>query len=267
MTDQTEFERLFLEHLPYIDRVLAGTARVLGFRGDDAEEFASWARERLWEHDYELLRKWRGQSKLTTYLGAVVVNLGRDFRVKQWGRWRPSAAAVAMGPLGVRLEKLVHRDGWTLAQAAELLRNRGETDHTDRELTAMLARIPRRERPRAVDDADGLIEQLPGGTEAEGPLADAEAADDRRTVRQALTAAIATLDPHAQATIRMHFLHGRSLADVARALETPQKPLYRVKDGALRMLRAHLEAVGVTWERARDLLGGALTTDEAAASH
>ena len=68
MSERDDYQALFLAHLPFIDRAAAATARALGLRVDDAEEFASWTRERLWEDDYRVLRKWRGDSRLTTFL-------------------------------------------------------------------------------------------------------------------------------------------------------------------------------------------------------
>src|SRR5215213_8684477 len=92
-----DFEAWFTDHYELVQQLTAAAARALGIRGGDAEEFASWAAMRLWDNDYGLLRKWRGQSSLETYVRVVVTNLGREFRVQRWGRWRPSAAALRLG--------------------------------------------------------------------------------------------------------------------------------------------------------------------------
>ena len=60
----------------------------------------------------------------------------------------------------------------------------------------------------------------------------------------------------------MHFLDGRSIADVARALSADQKRLYRVKDGALRKLARLLSEGGITEDQIRSLLGGELPPPE-----
>jgi len=261
MSERDDYEALFHAHLPFIDHVLASVTRVLGLRGADAEELAWWAKERLWEGDYAILRKWRGESRLTTYLATVLTNLGREFRVKRWGRWRPSAAALRLGPLAVRLETLVYRDGMRLDEAAVLLRTRGDTDASDRTLAALLADIPERPRARRTDDRELALETIPDDAAADDVVLESEAGAERRAAYRALSEGIARLDAQERLVVRMHFLQGRSLADVARALDVPQKPLYRVKDRALDALAGHLDAAGITRDRVRALLGAAFARD------
>jgi DNA-directed RNA polymerase specialized sigma24 family protein len=47
----------------------------------------------------------------------------------------------------------------------------------------------------------------------------------------------------------MRYWEGTSVADIARALGLPQKPLYRRLERALAALRAALEAAGVSRHR------------------
>ena len=258
MTDpQRDYEALFVEQLPHVERAVGAVARIMGFSAD-AEEFAAWAKARLWEHDYAVFRKWRGESLLSTYLSTVVTNLGREFRVRRWGRWRPSAAALRLGPLAIRLETLVYRDGLTPAAAGELLRQRDETDLSDRALARLLAELAVRQRPRRVDDREVAIDAVPGASRADDALEEGEAEAERRATYAQLETALRRLPALEQVVIRMHFLQGRTLADVARALGEDQRPLYRVKDRALATLASHLRAAGVTPESVRQLLGGAL---------
>ncbi|MGH8186413.1 MAG: hypothetical protein ACREUC_07605, partial [Steroidobacteraceae bacterium] len=72
---------------------------------------------KLIEHDYAVLRRFEGASSLRTYLTVVLHRVLLDQRNREWGRWRPSAAAYRNGPLAVRLERLVTRDGLTPAEA------------------------------------------------------------------------------------------------------------------------------------------------------
>src|SRR6476620_11211593 len=106
---RAELESLFVETLPTIRRILSGLSRRQGMLMHDAEDFASWATSRLMENDYAMLRKFRGDSSLSTYLAAVCACLAREYRVTHWGRWRPSVAARRAGTVGVRLETLMQR--------------------------------------------------------------------------------------------------------------------------------------------------------------
>jgi DNA-directed RNA polymerase specialized sigma24 family protein len=263
MPDRHDYEALFVEHLPFIERSIAAVIRVLSLRDDDAEEFGSWAKERVLEHDYLLVRKWRGESLLTTYLATVITNLGREFRVKRWGRWRPSAAARRGGPLAVRLETLVHRDGMRVDEAAEYLRTRDGLTIGDREVAEIVAALPRRTRARRVDEREVPIESIADDEDAaDASVALEEDAADRERVYRLLREAIGALPSLDVVILTMHIVAGRSLADVARALNIPQRPLYRVRDGLLARLFATLSAQGVTRERVRAFIGAPLLDAE-----
>src|SRR5688572_2875890 len=143
---------LFLENLPWIEQVACTVCRKHGVWGDDAEDFASMAKLKLMEYDYAVLRKFRGDCSVTTYLATLVVLSFREYTRERWGRWRNSAAAEREGQLAKDLETLVHRDGCTLAQAAEQLRSAGKTEASDLELARILGRLPPRQpmRPKEV---------------------------------------------------------------------------------------------------------------------
>src|SRR5215216_3011770 len=103
--------QLYIEHLGTIDRISESMCRRNGVRGADAEDFASDVKLKLLQDDYAVLRKYRGASSTTTFLTVVIANLFRDYRVKAWGRWRPSAEAKRRGETAVLLETAIYRDG------------------------------------------------------------------------------------------------------------------------------------------------------------
>jgi RNA polymerase sigma factor for flagellar operon FliA len=250
-----DLEALFLAQLPDIEKILAALARRHALQRDAAEEFAGWAKLRLIENDYAVLGKFRGESSLATYLTVVLAMLYREYRVQEWGRWRPSAAARRGGPLAIRLETLVLRDGMTLAEAGERLRTAGETTLSDRELGAIIARLPSRAplRPvQAVDDppdapspdrADQIVEQEDTVTQA-------------AAARDALDRALEALPGEDRLIVRLHYFESMSVADIARGLSIPQKPLYRRLERLLGALRARLERAGISRDHARELATG-----------
>jgi hypothetical protein len=156
----------------------------------------------------------------------------------------------------VLLERLVYRDGLRPHEAAEWLRTGGWTSLSDRAIGELLARLPVRVRPRRVD-ADTPVDAVADCT-ASDEMDNAETAAEWHAVLQALDAALGRLEPREEAVIRMHFLHAQTLADVARALDLEQRPLYRLRDAALRRLRGFLLDAGVRWERLHELVGGPL---------
>jgi RNA polymerase sigma factor (sigma-70 family) len=254
MQDRQTLESLFLANLGVIERIISALCRRHGLGREDADDFASWVKLELVADDYAVLRKFRGESALATYLTVVISMLLRDYRVRHWGRWRPSAAALRRGALAVRLETLVHRDGLRLEQAAELLRTSGETDQSDRELAALLAELPQRAPLRPVDAGSEPLAASPARSRADELVGVWEMETERHVTTSALRRALDQLSSEDQVVLRMHYWDGMRIADIARGLGVPSKPLYRRIERALVQLRAQLEASGVSHDRARALL-------------
>jgi RNA polymerase sigma factor (sigma-70 family) len=253
--ERQQAEALFLANLEWIDRSVALLCRRYGLAGDEADDVASWVRLKLIEDDYAPLRKFRGDSSIRTYLVVVVAALFRDYRAGHWGRWRPSAAALRKGRLAVRLETLVYRDGCTLDQAARTLREAGETDLADRELAALLAELPVRGPLRPYQVGEAPLDAVPAASSAEERVTQDESERSRQTVVGALERVLAKLPEEDRLIIRLQYWKGLSVADVARALTLPQKPLYRRIERILGQLRRELPAEGVQPEQLRDFLG------------
>jgi RNA polymerase sigma factor for flagellar operon FliA len=255
MQDRSSLESLFLDNLGAIDRIIAAICRRHGLGREDADDFASWAKLELVADDYAVFRKFRGESSITTYLTVVIAMCFRDYRVRHWGRWRPSAAALRHGPLAVRLETLVHRDGLRLEQAAELLRTSGETDRSDRELATLLAELPVRRPVRPVDAGPQPLAAIPARSNADDLVRSREVEAERHAAASVLHRALEELAGEDQVVLRMHYWDGMRVVDIARRLGMPPKPLYGKIERALARLRMQLEAAGVSHDRARALLG------------
>jgi RNA polymerase sigma factor (sigma-70 family) len=253
MPDRNDLEALFLGHLALIERITRSVCGRRGIRGDEAVECESWVKLRLVEDDYTILRKFRGESALSTYLTVVIAMLVRDYRVQRWGRWRPSAAAQRRGAVAIRLESLIYRQGYRLHEAAEVLRSTDQPALRDRDVGAIVRDLPRRLPQRPVDvGAEPLADQA-GRTSAEDLVDTAAKTADHDAVQQALARALDGLSPEDRLVLRLRFWSGSSVADIARTLELPQKPLYRQIERALGRLRAALESGGLTRERVREL--------------
>jgi RNA polymerase sigma factor (sigma-70 family) len=254
MPERQELEALFLANLEWIDRVIGSIARRHGLSADERSDFASWVTLRLVENDYAVFQKFRGESSITTYLTTVISMLLRDYRVQQWGRWRASAAALRRGQLATRLEALVYRDGLTVHHAAELLRTSGQTTMSNRQVSELLAQLPRRApmRPMEVRAASLDAESLIGG--AESVIAAEAAAMLRGRAERAIDCALERLPLEDQLIVRMHYWQGLTLAEISRALQLDQRPLYRRLNRLLTDLRRALESAGVSRDLATELL-------------
>lgn len=237
---------LLLENLPHVERIARALCRRNGFVGDEADDFRSWVNLRLVADDYAVLRKFRGDSSITTYLTVVLANLMRDFRDRKWGKWRPSAKARALGPLALQLEVLVYRDGYTHAEAIRHVRRGAGRDASETDLARLLAQIP----SRAARDPLGEehLERLDSGDGADLALRRHEQRSAMDRTRSALDDALGSLPAEERIMVRMRYLDGISVADIARHLHLPQKPLYGRIERAVSHLRDLLEEQGITGE-------------------
>ena len=252
MPERHELESTFLANLPVAERILSALSRRHALSPDAAEEFAAWVKMRIIENDYAVLAKFRGESSLATYLTVCIAMLFREYRVMEWGRWRPSAAARREGGVAIRLETMVRRDGLPLAQAGQILRTSGETALGDRALGAILAKMPFRAPLRPVEQGAAVAEPS-GDSRADDLVEREESAAENEAAQRALYSALDSLAPEDRLIVRMQYMEGLSVADIARALSLPQKPLYRRLERSLSTLRSGLERAGISRESVRAL--------------
>jgi RNA polymerase sigma factor for flagellar operon FliA len=249
----------FLELLPTIDALSAALARRRGLVGADAEDFAAHVRAQFVESEYAALRQFRGEAAITTYLSVVIASWLRAYLFARDGRWRPSAAAIRLGPVAVQLERLVTRGGRTGDEAiAELLAG-GDQPYIERELRSMLRALPMRlpMRPEVVAGEHAREVPSPSASDADARLEAGEHDLAVARARRALEASLQTLPPDDRLLVSMRFLDGLSVADIARTLRMEQKPLYRRLERALTALRQQLESLGVTADAVHDVVGRA----------
>lgn len=250
--DRAVYETLLLEHLEFIERTVAVVARRHAVAPWDAEDLAGLVKLRLMADDYSVLRRFEGRSRLTTYLTTVIQNLFRDFRVKRWGKWRPSAAARRMGDLGVQLEALLFRDRFGEREAFAILRDRFDVEATDRELESMVARL----RPRTTRriEADAALSRLEATERGDQAVLERERADSRLRVAAALRKALESLEAEDRLILRMRFTDGLTIRAIAAALDLDQRRMYTRVQRLLVEVRRRVEREGVGCDEVLDVL-------------
>ena len=238
-------EDLFLDHLPLVERAIGFTCRRYRLSGEEAEELAAEVKARMVEDDYAVIRKFQGQSSLSTYLTTVVQRLFLDRLRARKGRPRPSAAARRLGAVAIRLERLLYWDGFSFDEACRILQENHGVDVSWQELEEVAGHLPPRVIERRHEGGDEPA-HLAGAVERpdEAVLA-REREREAESAVEALEGALAALDAEDRLILRMRFEDDFTVADVARALSLPQKPLYRRIDALKRRLRRELEARGL----------------------
>jgi RNA polymerase sigma factor (sigma-70 family) len=241
-------ERLFLDNLPLIDRIVAATCRRNRMTREEGEDFASTIRLKLIADDYAVLRAYTGKNGCTLagYLTVAVQRTLLDQRNHQWGKWRPCMEARRLGPLAVKLDSLMNRDGLTLDEACA----RASPEDRD-EMRGLAERLPVRSRRRGEGEAAALS---PRGAIAEenpeGHLLTQEREETRGRLLRALGEAIERLPDEDRLLVRLRLDHRTTLASMAPALGYEVKQLYRRWEALLRELRATLERSGYDAEQA-----------------
>ncbi len=261
-------EQLFLSELALIERVIAWVCARRCLRGAEAEDFGSTVKLRLIENEYEILGRFEGRSSLKTYVTVVVNRLYLDYQRERFGKWRSSAQARRLGPVALRLESLLYRDGRTFEEACGVLQTDLGVAESREALYELSLKLPLRNPRRAVSGHDQEpSEPGPGPGPSTIELSERQALA-RRTFR-VLRRALGRLPARDRIIVRLHLEAGLSLADVARSLGGGQKALYRKRDALLKQLRFDLEAEGIRGGDAHELLStldwdSALATGEGA---
>jgi RNA polymerase sigma factor (sigma-70 family) len=250
-SDIRRYEALFLANLDVVESVIRHACQ--RHHLTDADEFASEVKLKLVENNYEVFRKFQQRSTLRTYLTVVIQRIYLDYRNHLWGKWRPSTEARRLGPVAIRLETLMARDGYGFAEACEHLRTNDRVTETESELVEIAIRLPL--RPRRVMVGEESLEDVPETTTG---LDDRILSDERRTrarrIQAALAAAAQSLGDQDRLILRLRFQEGLALADIARALTLDEKPFYRRFTALLHQMRRALESAGIDRKEARDIV-------------
>jgi RNA polymerase sigma factor (sigma-70 family) len=238
-------EELFLQNIGTIERVATYICRRNGMSGDDGAEFSQEVKFRLIENDYAILRKFNGDSRLSTYLHTVIERLLQQSRVREWGKWRPSAEAKRLGDKAITLERLITRDGLSFDEAAQILTTPAQSPFRRCELESIYANLPlRNPRPVLVPDDNA--------PEVAAPQSDPEelvqAGERERIARRAMDTInrlSTSLPAEEQLILRMRFCENQKVSDIARRLHLDQKKLYKRLDKLFNQVRAALQSADI----------------------
>lgn len=242
---------LYSEHADTIESVLAYTRRAHRLSADDGDEFTSWARLRLLEDDCAVLRKFGRMSSFKAFIVVVINRLFLDWRIKEWGKWRPTPMARRLGPVAVELERLVLRDRLEYGHATQLLISKGFAA-SERECDAAWEQLRRRAyRMRVSSD---LLLELP--SDVPDPIVVRERKQLMQRVVQAMNEAIAQLPPDDQLIFKMRYHDGVTVARIAKLIDADQKRLYRRFEQIEQQLRAGILARGLAQDDIRELFQG-----------
>jgi len=241
---EPDLERLFLDNLPLIDRIVASVCRRNRLTKEECEDFASVVHLKLIADGYAVLRQYSGRcASIRGFLNAVVHHCYQDHRNHLWGKWRPSTEARRLGPLAIRLDTMLYRDGLTLDEAC------ARAAPEDREEMQRLATLlPPRSKRRMEDVRE--LEQLPASQRSpEDELIDREREEVLAGLNGALDGARSKLGSEDQLLLHLRLERPLSLVRIAEAFGWETRRMYRHWAKLIDKLRAHLEGCGYTREQ------------------
>ncbi len=222
---------------------LDALSRKSGLPEHEAEELRSWALFKLVENDYRILGSWEGRSSFSTYLNVVLVNLLRDYRIRVWGKWRPSATARKEGPVAVLLERLWHRDRLPLNEAIDRMLSEHRIAASQAELERLASRLPQKAERRWVGDDE--LQKITVDGRVEERIEERERARLAAKLRTELFPRLRGLPAEDRLLLKLHFFDGMTVAAISPILGRPQKELYSRRERCLKQLRKALEAAGL----------------------
>jgi RNA polymerase sigma factor (sigma-70 family) len=241
--DRRTGEELFRAHLDDINEIVAFECLYHHLRQSDAEDFRSLVFIKLIENDYGVFKGWERRCSLRGYLQRVIGNFLKDYLDSLWGKWRPSEAAKRLGPLGIALDQLMSRDRYSFEEACEELRtNRGVTLSIER-LRQMADALPIRHKRRFEPD-DNLVDVPTSEPGPDQGVFDQERDAQVRKLRAALREIIGRWPAQDALILMLRYWDDLSIAEIARMLQLPAKPLYPRVKSLLKQLRKELKDLG-----------------------
>lgn len=250
--DKVQGRKHFETHYCLIQEVVRFVSRRHRLSTDEREDFTSYAMLKLVENDYGRLRKYRGDSTFRTYLAVVLQRLFLDYRTQKWGKWRPSTTAKRLGATAMKLETLLYRDGMEIHEAQQMLLSRPDTTESAESLWRLALELPRRERPKRLDEE--VLDNV-GGVGPVDELVQREKSTLVRSVESRLVQESRRLTAEERTILRMRFDDGKSVPEIAEALELKPKALYGRIARLLKQLRVALERSGVSWHELESVVG------------
>ncbi|MEZ5288905.1 MAG: sigma-70 family RNA polymerase sigma factor [Vicinamibacterales bacterium] len=245
--------RLLEEQIGVVDDAVRFVSSRNHLSRDMSDELKSRVLLHLATNDYAVLRRWRREGSLLTYLVTVISRVFLDYRNQEWGKAKPPAVARRLGPVALALWRLTHRKRLTFDEAVMTLQSEQGFTATRDELWAIYSRLPVSAGRYFVDVAELEQREQPGG-EADVLVRSSEQSDLAGRVELALSDALADLPTEDRLILKMFFFDGLSRAEIARSLHLDQQRLYPRFLSLLSRLHRTLTARGVSRDDIRQII-------------
>ena len=237
------------------DRISPGNALNIE---NEALELSNRVLDTLRQNNYRVLKEFKGNAQLTTYLTAIISRQAVDLIRKKLGRGREKERAKELGDTGLILYQRVIKDGYSPQEVFDQLRNKAGGPGSLEELEAMLRKIKGRNPGGDCNDSS----VVKNGTSIAGeeyvipdtqndPQAIFMEKQRNREIDEAIQGIIAQLSGEERMLLHMRFPFPgdekpKSVEQIAAVLGITSKAVYKRIARLIKKCRAQLHRQGVT---------------------
>ena len=158
-----------------------------------------------------------------------------------------------MGDVAIALERLTTRDGFSFAEAVELMTTGNPPASSRRELEAISLRLPpRTPRPMLVTEETAPDLVAAADDPSDGPMS-REREQLARRAAAVLDQVMNSFEPEDRLILKMRFWSAQRVADIAVTLHLDAKKTYKRIDKLLGKVRNGLERAGIGRKEIDDL--------------
>lgn len=231
---------------------------------NEALELSNQVLDILRQNNYHVLREFKGNAQLTTYLTAIISRRTVDLIRKKLGRGREKERAKDLGNTGLLLYQRVIKDGHPLRDVYDELRTNGNFPGSLEELEAMLRKIkgknPGSHQPGAANGNNGtsVVKNGTSINEEEYVIPDTKSDPQallmekqrQQEIHQVIRDIIAPLSGEERLLLRMRFPFHEdekpgSVEQIANALGITPKAVYKRITRLMKKCRQQLDRRGI----------------------
>jgi RNA polymerase sigma factor (sigma-70 family) len=271
---EDRYREMINRHLPLIERqCFSAVRRQLKNYGDsknavnienEALELSNQVLDTLRRDNYRVLRQFKGDSLLSTYITTIVARQAVDMLRKKLGRSREKERAQKMGDFGLQVYEKIMVQGCTVKEVLQEQHAAGNTELTTADVEDAAAKIKgKRSILPEPDDNNPAVKkgtQTPGSENSEAELVIPDTRCDpqeqmleeqrKQQISQAVTDVVENLNGEERFILSMRFPADETekpmkICRIAGQLGISEKAVYKRVSRILKKCRTILEKKGV----------------------
>lgn len=229
---------------------------------NEALELSNRVLDTLRQNNYRVLKEFKGNAQLTTYLSAIISRHAVDLIRKKLGRGREKERAKELGDIGLTLYQRVIKDGYSLQDVFNELRDNRKFPGSLEELEAKVLKI-KGKNPGGIDWGDcNHSSVIKNGTSIDGDeyvIPDTKSDPQvifmekqrHQEIDNIIQAIISRLTGEEKMLLHMRFPFTedekpKSVEQIAAVLAITPKAVYKRLTRLMKKCKEHLDQQGVT---------------------